>query len=1083
MKTFLQPLLLSLLGVAVSFSFSHAQQNNPLQTDPSVWNSREVSLIFGLNNQQSGSVELNQRMYGVDYIAYLQGSSVPFEPVIGPVSSPTSVVNPGVRPMAALAVDVDNDGEDELVYAVSVSNGINVLMPNVNPVLNADSTLSIGYQAPTSGLVLTTNVNSSFTAGRGIPVLIKGDFDGDGQLEFALVARKSTGAVAIQVYDTDGTEIPQLRAFNESETSVLDQAGYEAFDACSGDFDGDGDDEIALVTLRQAQSGSVQYSAYVRLFDLPSSNSETLVPAGGMFYDNNDIAPQTGNNVGLNNAKVSCTAIRNFDSTDDSFDHLIVGYGFATDNNAQNNATLELMNITDGLNQLATDTQWSGAVNASIRSAFRIKSGDMNGNRLNNPVLMFGEDFRVFTLGETGFSLVGTSNAGVIQNDGDDFQHASFDIADLDKNGRNNVVHAYTTYNSPSNGVRKVFIRSIEFNANFQESNVITEEVISTNDGNSQVYFAVTAGNFNGDDLILGEPTFYECTYRRPLFILSPPPIHFDHLNGENVDQSGCFTDGDCLFFASNTQTQSAETSIEIEQHSDWSVSATASAEFSGLVFSASATMTARYGEQFSNTNTQTETTQVSLQNTTTIDDLVKGMKYPVHVYEYPVFNAAGELVNYVSAAFPQYQEAEEYLEQGKIDPFYIPFYEPGNLLSYPPIGSVVDFDEFAGSGALIYEGPSYTMTNNPGTSSNADITTSQVYGNSNSQSWEAGVSASLSASGFGLGMEVNGEYNEGGLRLNSTTISGEEGFSIQYDNLGGPSGFFAYTVKPYIFWTKDGAGRLAYQVDLNSSNSAPTFWDINYGSNPDPALMMPFRNEVYYTQGANPNSPIFTRAKSMRFNRLYPNVGEPVTVSLTVHNYSLMATPGPVEVSFYNGNPAQGGELIEDLQGNTVFTTSASIPARGRAVVEVTFPMPLPVVSGESFVRFYAQLDPNSDLEEVHEGNNLGWQVLGYDCDGEFSTTVTEPTHTTNTTPELWAWPNPANSVLNFVFDLPLAQRARISLYDANGRVTKDLDAGQLSAGEQVLSQMIDDLPEGLYVLQVSTDNYQMTRRVMIRH
>src|SRR5690606_10201807 len=316
-----------------------------------------------------------------------------------------------------------------------------------------------------------------------------------------------------------------------------------------------------------------------------------------------------------------------------------------------------------------------------------------------------------------------------------------------------------------------------------------------------------------------------------PLFILAPPPIHFDHINGENFDMSGCFTGGDCLFSASNTQSQTSNTNLTIEKKYDWNASATASAGFEGLYVSASASMTAKYGEQFSNVVNNGEESNISVQHTVTIDDFIKGVRYPVKVYEYPVYNAKGELANYVSAAFPQYDQHEEYEAQGKIDPQYIPYYEPGNLLSYPKISSYSGFTDYnLDESSVIYAGPSYTMTNNPGTSSSADITHTEVYGTEGSQSWEGGVSTSLSGSGFGMGVEVTGEYNEGGMRINATEMAGTENFSIKYDNIsGGTSGQNAYSVKPYIFKTNDGSGMLAYDVNLASTATSATLSDLNY--------------------------------------------------------------------------------------------------------------------------------------------------------------------------------------------------------------------------------------------------------------
>lgn len=1057
-----------------------AQMPNPLSTDPSVWNSREILLLWGQNDPEN-SLKVNQGIFGIDYIEYLQAGTSPFETRVAAQEIPASVFNPGVRPMAAQAADYDNDGIDEVLYAVATSGHIRISAPPIERIENPDSTFSIELGAPQTYLEVPTGVDAAFTPGRGLPLLVSGNFDTDAAAEFALAVRNSAGNIVVQIIDTDGGSTPHLRAMNQNESALNDGWNAEVFDICAGDFDGDGDDEIALICLKPSGSGSGLFSVFLRLYDIAGEGCATLVEKSSLMIDNQLIDPVFDDNNNLASVKVSVQAVEG--ATPESADRLIAGFAFApSGENEQSNFFLRLFNISENLNTLTLADAVDAHVNFEHNHTFDLKCGDVNGDGHDNPVALIGNAFRVYSLSENEMELKAVVNQADYQSESEEYQSDNFEIADIDKNGRQNLLYAYTFMNSPGSGDRTLHVKSVELNPDYTNGTVITKQIMLAEDYSySQFYFGLTAGNFDGDDLRLGTPLEYECYYNRPLFILAPPPIHFDHLNGEDYDLSGCFTESDCMFYASNTMEQSSVSTLSITDHSDWNVSGTVSAGFDGLYASVNASMTAKYGEQFSNESTSTNQQYISVQNTVTVDDFIKGVRYKVHVYEYPVYNAKGDLINYVSAAFPEYENLQEYQVQGKIDARYIPYYEPGNLLSYPPIGTATDFGSFS-PGSLIYEGGVYTVSNNTGQSNIADISVGDVYGTTGSRSWEGGVATSLSASGFGLGFELNGEYNQGGLRVNSTQMSGSEGFQIRYDNIPGPSGYNAYSVKPYIFWTNDGAGMLAYQVDVASSNSAPTWWDQNYGAKADPALMLPQRNEVYYSPGADPGNPIFTRAKSMTFSRLYPNVGDDVTVQCRIHNYSLKATTGPVKVSFYNGNPDLGGELIADINGETVFETSDAIPARGRSVVEMTFYMPLPVVAGEDFVRFYAVIDPLNELDEIHENNNKGWQTIGYDCENQSGTSSVYTYYDTDKYREMWAWPNPASDRVSLAFFMAMPGNATLEIFDMQGKSQLHRPLGILPAGEQELQVNLPEMAPGIYFVRLKGKEFTKTRKLMIQ-
>src|SRR5690554_5377163 len=99
--------ILFLIAFGVSENIS-AQMANPLESDPSVWNSKELFVIWGQAGEDNQDISVKQAIFGVDYIQYLQAGTSPFQEVVAEQTTSLSVLNPGVRPMAVVAGDYKN---------------------------------------------------------------------------------------------------------------------------------------------------------------------------------------------------------------------------------------------------------------------------------------------------------------------------------------------------------------------------------------------------------------------------------------------------------------------------------------------------------------------------------------------------------------------------------------------------------------------------------------------------------------------------------------------------------------------------------------------------------------------------------------------------------------------------------------------------------------------------------------------------------------------------------------------------------------------------------------------------------------
>ena len=119
---------------------------------------------------------------------------------------------------------------------------------------------------------------------------------------------------------------------------------------------------------------------------------------------------------------------------------------------------------------------------------------------------------------------------------------------------------------------------------------------------------------------------------------------------------------------------------------------------------------------------------------------------------------------------------------------------------------------------------------------------------------------------------------------------------------------------------------------------------------------------------------------KDILFDPPNAQAGEVVTITTRLHNYSLLATGSRPAVRFYLGDPDQGGALIIGINGQSEVLTDAPIPARGQAIVRMSWQVP----EGLRYPRIYAVIDPGGQIAEIHEDNNKAYSILGaYDGSG----------------------------------------------------------------------------------------------------
>ncbi|KAL6058371.1 hypothetical protein QOT17_014859 [Balamuthia mandrillaris] len=194
---------------------------------------------------------------------------------------------------------------------------------------------------------------------------------------------------------------------------------------------------------------------------------------------------------------------------------------------------------------------------------------------------------------------------------------------------------------------------------------------------------------------------------------------------------------------------------------------------------------------------------------------------------------------------------------------------------------------------------------------------------------------------------------------------------AIKLDNASPEGGLYPYTIYPYIFYDIDqGYLCVDYRVLIprGASQGTISFWEEVYDK-PDLTWNLPYRWDML--NGQPSNNKYFT--KSLLVSNEDPEAGENLVVVFHARDYSLIPAKNVV-LRFFQGdfrNPAnQFGEdlLLEEVWRNG-FEGITNDTWR-----EIQEPLDRCL---------YAWLDPEDEILEVHENDNVGYIVLN---SGSFS-------------------------------------------------------------------------------------------------
>ncbi len=966
------------------------------------------------------------------------------------------------KKMDIATVDLQNTGVNQIIGAWEANDSVislNLFSPNHN-----------------TGIPL----NGRLVAGNGEQrriYVIPGDFDGDGDDEFLVAFINEDKKIDIRLFDSNGTLEPKEVAQTEDEDLSGNPSNKLRFTAFAGDFDGNGDDEIALLSYDADADPTYEKGVYVKIYDIQGNS---FVPKVKQI-----IMPETtitGSQYTLNSIVLSGSSVPGYGASPDM---MAIAFTHLHDESPNHPDTyLLLVRSSQDLGSLTYDEnkEISKHYNSNFVPNIAVLSGDFDDDGSAELVFIRSGFFDIYRT-DADLNLERMTGGGFsVSNNGDDLQETyNFaKVTNLDDQPGDELLVVKNIWTNddehpfPQHFEMSVFGDTTETLDGFGLKSKSVDLTDIPKDWPTRSY-AITAGDFGKSKVTIKAPKYsHRSDISQPIVVLNAPPVHFDEFADEIYDINTCYNGGDCNFLSTYTKITSQSSELTTDIQSSWDVSAGLAREGSigagveveaaplGVGGSVSATysenfeyhLLGTYGSHFENSNTNKQTQTIQLQVSAIEDDQIFANITDYDVWEYPYFigdnqDEAGVIV----AVRPTHSEARWFPSKSVSGYSFQPLHEVGNILSYYSYDSIHTnpqvFQEIQPENDI--STPTFTLSAN--SDYHWELTETNFEQSQASRSIQFGIDAG--AMGFGYKFQFN--QSNSYLYTQSTSIANELKLTVDIGGINRSIGPTEYRITPYAYWSKEGALVIDYsvepEVDLQGGS---TWWQEKYGSHSDPTMILPWRLDPEKGFAISDESKR-TETKDIKMNPLIPAEGDTAVVTANVRNFSLKDTPSKVKVQFYLGDPSLDGELVHDIYGNTEFLTDGPVPSRGVKTIRFIWVKPL----GLTHSRLYMVLDPDQEISEIHENNNTGWIPLS---EGSNQTDVRQPVAGPDG-PKLYQnYPNPFSTSTTVDYYLEKTDRVILRIYDVAGNLVSDYNEGMKNPGMHSIVIDGENLSPGVY-------------------
>jgi hypothetical protein len=1045
MKQFLLPVFFCAMFVLFSNTSIFSQQDPLHWTHPVKVQANDVYLQWLQND--GGTVHSYQKIYNlkVDSLYIL-----PTDSLISIKPRHQDSRAGGGSYTDAAAGNFTVSVHEEIVSIWKSPTGINIMLPKL------DTTK--GFWTNTVQDSITGNIKDYRIYVRTL------DINGDSLDDFVVAYVTGDDSVHFNLYSVDSTLHPALLS------SYCDEKIYAAIGGQSvnyfietGDFNGDGTDELALFAVEvPPPANSVRVKA--KLYDfsggtfVPKAQTNVDVPRLTTIEDFT-MAASSGHFTSDNMDELAFTTIRSSEGQYFSYNYIL-----KSDQN--------LDTVITGPRYRVTPLSFTASfIDLSMAS------GDLNGDGRDEIVFADNNAFYILEP-DDNLNLILKGTGGVASGGYDDYKQSSnfIKISSVNQDTTKDIVIVKNfVQNQFQNGF---FVAMIKVNNSLDTPTLIGRLFGDEPDVDAYKPYSIAVGNFDGDNFTIGRPTHYtKNNVVQTLVVLNAPPVHFDVFNGQSYDINKCFNGQVCNSYSNYIKTTTNSVEVSTQVHRDWEVSAgvhvsgQVNAEPAGVGASINfdAYFLHKWGHHFNKDSTNSKTTTVSEQITAEEDDEIYSTLIDYDLWEYPFYYGNEKFPRETIMTFvPHNVRGQWFPSKSYYALSYIPNHEVGNILSYydtlssnPDVLQTIRADYTSDGYTLSSNGSNiWDLYFNNFTSTEADTTIE------NTNSW-----------GFSFGLEATGDFGHTKYTTQKTSISHLIHLQTHLGTVDMGIGDVKYRVTPYAYWSKDDALVVNYAVqpELAPPGFPNTWWQDHYGSYSDPTFILPWLldPEKGFTLD-DPNKRYQTN--DIILKPINPSPGDTLTITAQVRNFSLVATPLPVAVSFYIGDPDSGGTPIIGVNGSNTASTGEPIPSRLEkdAVLKWVVPSGLP-----AYPRIYAVIDPQNTITEIHENNNKGFNVLGRQS---VSTGIQQ---VNNIIPKEYilnqSYPNPFNPTATIRYSIPKSSRVSLRVYDILGREVSTLVNENEKAGTYNVVFKGNKYSSGVYFYQIHAGSFVQTKKMIL--